>query len=46
MQLLTIRGACRLDDVYGEDLDHTDDLLHDARGRIKQSLSKTMTGQK
>jgi hypothetical protein len=39
-QLLTLRGACRLEDIYGEDLEHTDSLSPEACDRIKHSLSK------
>ena len=41
-QLVIIGDACRLDDLCGEDLDHTHPLPHDCRDRIKQTLTRKM----
>ena len=43
-QLLTLRGACRLEDIYGEDLEHTHFLSQESCDRIKHSLSKHIGG--
>lgn len=45
-QLVIIRDACRLDDLCGEDFDHTHPLPHDARNRLKQTLTNTMDEHK
>jgi len=45
-QLKTLRYACRLQDVHGEDCDHTHALPETVRDRLKQSLSIHITGQK
>ena len=41
-QLVIIRGACRLDELCGEDLDHTHPLPPECRNRMKQALARTM----
>ena len=41
-QLVIIRDACRLDELCGEDFDHTHTLPDDARDRLKQALTRTM----
>ncbi len=45
-QLLALRDACRLDDLYGEDCEHIHDLAEAARDRLKQSLSKQLAEEK
>ena len=45
-QLLAMRDACRLDDLYGEDCEHIHDLAEAARDRLKQSLSKHLVEEK
>ncbi len=39
-QLLILRDACRLEDLHGEDCDHTQTLPQAVRDRIKRSLSE------
>ena len=45
-QLLTLRDACRLDDLHGEDCEHIHDLPQAVRDRLKKSLSKHLVQEK
>ncbi len=45
-QLQTLRDACRLEDLHGEDCDHTQALPQAARDRLEQSLSRKIAAKK
>jgi hypothetical protein len=45
-QLKTLRDACRLEDLHGEDCDPTQALPQATQDRLKQSLSSKIAAQK